>query len=125
MEVGSSFPATLFPLLGLLKTSIIHSKNRPTNRYVFRSVDIHMLMSYYLIETGCLLRVCLKKSWFAARNRLVYRSRFEVLTAELITIQVFWDMMQRCAQSLKIEVEKSHEKTQQLANRRGVIYQKN
>jgi len=51
-----------------------------------------------------------QNSWFATRNSLVYRSRFEVLTAELITIQVFWYMMQRCAQSLKKEVEKSSEK---------------
>ena len=33
----------------------------------------------------CLLK---QNSWFAARNRLVYRSRFEVLPAELMTIQV-------------------------------------
>jgi hypothetical protein len=102
-----------YTLVRLLKPSIIHFKNRPTNHCVFRSVDIHMLMSHYLLETSQLsfTRMLKQNSWFAARNRLLYRSRFAVLTTELMTIKVFLDMMPRSAQSLKTEVENSSQKT--------------
>jgi hypothetical protein len=47
-----------YTLVRIFKPSIMHSKNRPTNHNVFRSVDMYMLMSHYQLKTSCILREC-------------------------------------------------------------------